>query len=152
MDRRVDEARLIETLRRIEALFAGATTDGERIAAEEAKKRILRRLREAEAGDPPAEYRFKLVDDWSRRVFIALLRRYGIEPYRYPRQRRTTVMAKLSRTFVNETLWPEFEQLSKVLREHLEATTDRIISEVLHGDISEVQELREPAAKRRLPK
>jgi len=87
----VDEARLIEKLRLVEALFAGAATDGERAAAESAKQRILKRLDFWEREAPPVEYRFSLGDTWSRKVFVALLRRYGIRPYRYRRQRRTTV-------------------------------------------------------------
>ncbi len=46
-------------------------------------------------------------DMWPRRVFVALLRRYGIRPYRYRRQRYTTVMAKVSQRFVDDTLWPQ---------------------------------------------
>lgn len=134
------EQQLLEKLRRIEALFAGATTEGERVAADEAKKRIQKKLREAATLDPPVEYRFKLADDWSRSVFIALLRRYDIRPYRRPRQRRTTVMAKVPRRFVEETLWPEFEALSKTLQEHLKAVTERVVREVLHQDSSDVTE------------
>ena len=137
----MDERRLVEKLRAIEALFAGATTPGERAAAQSAKERILERLAEAERAEPAIEYRFKLADDWSRRVFLALLRRYGIQPYRHPRQRRTTVMAKVPRRFVEETLWPEFEQLSATLRAHLQGITDRIVAEVIHGDSSEASEL-----------
>jgi len=49
----MDEAKLLEKLRFIEALFAGATTDGERIAAGEARKRIQLRLeRTARPGWP----------------------------------------------------------------------------------------------------
>ncbi len=137
----MDEERLMQKLRAIEALFAGATTDGERLAAQEAKERIARRLKEVAREDPPIEYRFKLVDDWSRRVFIALLRRYDIEPYRYPRQRRTTVMARVPRRFAEETLWPEFEQLSATLRAHLQEITERVVAEVIHGDASEPTEV-----------
>ena len=42
------EDELRHKLRRIEALFAGATTEGERLAAAAAMDRIRRRLREAE--------------------------------------------------------------------------------------------------------
>ncbi|MBI2892402.1 MAG: hypothetical protein HYY06_02545 [Deltaproteobacteria bacterium] len=56
----MDEARLIEELRLIEALLAGATTDGERVAAGEARSRIERRLEEQERGDPAVELRFAL--------------------------------------------------------------------------------------------
>jgi hypothetical protein len=60
-------------------------------------------------------------------LFVALLRRYGIYPYRYRGQRRTTVMARLSRAFVNETLWPEFMELQGSLAAYFDALTDRVI-------------------------
>ena len=80
-----DEVKLLEKLLRIEALHAGAATAGERSAAAEAKRRILERLTELRQSDPPVEYRFGLDNVWSRRLFLALLRRYGLRPYRYPR-------------------------------------------------------------------
>jgi len=137
----MDEGRLLEKLRAIEALFAGATTDGERTAAAEARTRIQLRLAEIEAADPPREYKFTLGDGWSRKLFIALCRRYEIKPYRYRGQRRTTLMAKVSRRFVDETLWPEFEQLSAVVRQHLEEITDRIIASAIHADASDAREI-----------
>ena len=42
----MDEAALIEKLLKIEAVFAGAATKGERISAERARQRILLRLKE----------------------------------------------------------------------------------------------------------
>ncbi|MEZ4466568.1 MAG: hypothetical protein R3F43_19500 [bacterium] len=50
----MDEARLIEKLRKIEALFAGATTDGERQAAARPATRIQERLTAIAAVDPPS--------------------------------------------------------------------------------------------------
>ncbi len=38
------DKKLVEKLKRIEALFAGATTEGERVAAENAIGRIKKRL------------------------------------------------------------------------------------------------------------
>lgn len=107
-----DEQRLLEKLRAVEALFAGAATDGERVAAAEARTRIRHRLKLLEEADPPMEYKFSVADGWSAKLFMALCRRYGIKPYRYRGQRRTTLMARVSRRVVNETLWPEYEQLS----------------------------------------
>ena len=40
----MNDATLIEKLIKIEAIFAGATTEGERISAERARERILLRL------------------------------------------------------------------------------------------------------------
>jgi hypothetical protein len=139
-----DEAKLIEKIRLIEALFAGATTPGEKDAAARAKQRILERLKSCERADPPVEYKFRLGDMWSRKVFVALLRRYGIRPYRYGGQRYTTVMARVPRGFVNDTLWPEFQEISATLEKYLSEVTDRVVREVIHQDSSEAAVVEQP--------
>ncbi|ACY16607.1 hypothetical protein Hoch_4109 [Haliangium ochraceum DSM 14365] len=138
-----DENRLFEKLRRIESLYAGATTEGERLAADAARERIQERLRAQSDDDEAIEHRFSLRDTWSRRIFVALLRRYGIEPYRYRRQRYTTVMARVSARFVDETLWPEFQEIHDVLVSYLDDVTSRVLTQVIHGDVSEPQVVRE---------
>ncbi len=140
----LDEARLIEKLRAIEALFARPGSDGERTAAANARERILERLREVAEADPPIEYRFSMGDMWSRRVFLALLRRYDIQPYRRKGQRHTTVMARVSQGFVDETLWPEFEALSSTLSSYLDEVTSRVVADVIHADVSEAAVVDEP--------
>jgi hypothetical protein len=143
-----DEQRLIEKLQRIEALFAGAATPGEREAAAQARDRIRSRLREQQQTDPPVEFAFKLRDRWSHKLLIALLRRYQIRPYRYRGQRYTTIMARVPRRFVDEVLWPEFEELNRTLENFLGEVTDRVISESIDSDTTEVEVAREqiPAA------
>ena len=91
----LDSKALQEKLRRIEALFAGATTPGERDAAANAAAHIKERLRVAEKADPAVEYKFALGDPWSRKLFLALTRRYGLKPYRHRGQRYTTVMLRV---------------------------------------------------------
>lgn len=135
----MDENQLIERLRRVENLYAGAATAGEREAAASASERIRRRLKELQVSDPPIEQKFRLTDVWSRRLLLALMRRYEIRPYRYAGQRHTTVMARVSRGFVEETLWPEFLELDAVLRRYLEETTERVIREGLDSDMSEAE-------------
>jgi len=135
---------MIEKMKKIEALFARAGTDGERIAAEAAIERIKQHIEACKRVDPAIEYKFSLDNAWSRGLFIALLRRYGIEPYRRYRQRQTTVMAKVSKTFVDQTLWPEFAALDTVLQDHLDEVTNKIISEAVYAhneDLKEVQAL-----------
>ena len=134
------EQNLIDKLRKVEALHAGAASDGERDAAAHAMERIRERLHRLEAVDPPIEYRFTLQDAWSRKLFMALLRRYGINPYRYAGQRRTTVMARISKGFVDEILWPEFEELSHELRLYLDQVTERVIAAGVFADQSEPEE------------
>ncbi|MEM7387839.1 MAG: hypothetical protein AAF514_23135, partial [Verrucomicrobiota bacterium] len=114
-------------LEKIERLFAGASTPGERTAASEARERLRARLRDLGQDEEPEEYKFSLNDEWSRRLFSALLRRYEIRPYRYKRQRYTTVMAKVPKSFVDETLWPEFEELNGILTRYISSVTDHLI-------------------------
>ena len=142
-----EEQRLIEKLRKIEGLFARSSTPGERVAAEHAAERIRQRLRQLEKVERATEFRFSLPDSWSRSLFVALLRRYGVEPYRYWGQRRTTVMARVTPTFATEVLWPEFQQLHQTLRDHLESVTHRVIRQAIHGSNAEV--LEKPGAEPR---
>ncbi|MDL1973877.1 MAG: hypothetical protein LWX55_03655 [Deltaproteobacteria bacterium] len=133
----MNEAGLIEKLLKIEALFAGAATEGERTSADRARQRILERLREMIPENPPIEYKFTFRDMWSRKVFVTLLRRYGLKPYRYNRQRYTTVMAQVPKRFVDETLWPEFQKINEELSSYLQEVTDRVVESVLHEDSSD---------------
>ena len=137
----VDErTKLLAKLRRIEALHAGAATLGERDAAAEAHRRITARIKALGESDPPVEFRFSLDNRWSRILFLALLRRYGLRPYRYARQRRTTVMVRVPRSFVDD-LWQEFLELDQALREHLDEVAEQIIAEAIASDTSDAQEV-----------
>jgi tRNA nucleotidyltransferase (CCA-adding enzyme) len=136
-----DEIQLRDKLRKIEALFAGAGTAGERDAAAAALNRVRARLTEMTHRDPAIEMQFSMGDQWSRRLFLALARRYGLEPYRYRRQRLTTVMVRVPKGFVDQVLWPEFQELNKALAHYLNEVTLRVIREEVHGDASEATEV-----------
>jgi len=127
------EQDLLDKLSKIERLYAGAATPGEKEAAADAMERIKRRLGETAKVERHIEYKFTLADGWSKKLFTALLRRYALRPYRYARQRRTTVMVRVPRSFVDETLWPEFLELSKVLQTYLDEVTERVISGAIHA-------------------
>lgn len=131
---------VLEKLRKIEALFAGAATPGERSAAEAARERIRERLRGFEQREKAEEWKFSLDNPWSRKLFVALARRYGLKPYRRSGQRRTTVMISAPRGFVEETLIPEFRECNQVLLEHLDALAAEIIERSLAADTSEAEE------------
>jgi len=136
-----EETQLREKMRKIEALFAGAGTEGERLAAGAALTRVRARLAALQRDAPPIEMQFSLGDQWSRRLFLALCRRYGLAPYRLPRQRLTTVMLTAPRRFVEEVLWPEFEELNLALLQYLNAVTVRVIREEVHRDAGEAPEI-----------
>ena len=139
-----DETQLRDKLRKIEALFAGAGTAGERDAAAAALNRVRARLAEMGDRDPAIEMQFSMADQWSRRLFLALARRNGLSPYRYRRQRLTTVMIRVPRGFVDQVLWPEFQELNKALVQYLNDVTLRVIREEVHGDASEASEVAQP--------
>lgn len=135
------EQQLREKLRKITALFEGAATAGERQAAAAAIDRIRQAL--GPAASPPQQHpetQFSFSDQWQRRLFVALCRRYGLEPYRYKRQRFTTVLLRAPRTFIDRTLWPEYLELQDALRTYLNEATERIIREEVHRDADEASQ------------
>src|SRR4249919_602277 len=95
---------LRDKLRKIEALFAGAATEGEKAAAGAAAERIRRRLGQTAGTEKPEEMRFSIQDIWSRQLFIALCRRYGLRPFRYRRMHRQTLVVKAPRSFLLQVL------------------------------------------------
>jgi len=136
------EQELREKLRKISALFEGATTDGERTAAAAAIERVKKALATMSRTEHTVEMQFTLPDRWQRRLFAALCRRYGLDPYRYKRQRYTTVMVRAPRRFIDLTLWPEYLELKEALDQYLNDATERIIREEVYGDVAEAPERR----------
>jgi hypothetical protein len=140
----MSEERLREKLRKIEALYAGATTAGEKSAAGAAAERIRRQFEAASKKERAEEFKFSIPDPWSRQLFIALCRRYGIKPFRYTRMHRQTVMVRAPASFVQLTLWPEFEELSGPLTAHLDEITRKIIRDEVHEATQDAEEVSEP--------
>ena len=83
---------------------------------------------------------FRLPDRWSRRLFLALCRRYGLKPFRYPRQRYSTVVVRAPQLFLNNTLWPEYVEIARALEDYLTQATERIIQEEVFIDAAEAEE------------
>ena len=139
----MQDAVLREKLRKIEALFAGAATPGERDAAEAAMLRVRARLAEIGRIEQPVEMQFSIQDQWAQRLFVALCRRYELRPYRRPRQKRSTIMVRLPRAFSEQILWPEFVQLNDVLHAHLHDITLKLIRDHVHADTGDAEEVAE---------
>ena len=138
------EQLLREKLRKIEALFAGAATDGERVAAGAAADRIRERLEQAASTEHEIGVKFSIPDIWSRQLFVALCRRYGLRPYRYPRMHRQSILVRAPKSFLEQVLWPEFEELDAALTAYLSEITDKVIREEVHGETGEADEVDEP--------
>jgi hypothetical protein len=137
------EQLLREKLRKIEALFAGAATEGEKIAAGAAAERIRERLDQATGTEKTVETKFSIPDIWSRQLFLALSRRYGLRPFRYRRMHRQSIIVRAPKSFIDQVLWPEFEELSAALTDYLSEITERVIREEVHGETGDADEIDE---------
>jgi len=135
---------LRDKLRKIEALFAGAATPGEKAAAGAATERIRERLRQTAGKEKPIELRFSIPDAWSRRLLIALCRRYGLRPFRHRRMHRQTIIIKAPKSFIEQVLWPEFQELNAALIAYLSEITEKVIREEVHKEPGEAEEVDEP--------
>jgi len=126
---------LLEKIRKIEALIQGAKTQGEKSAAILAKERINKRLIEEEQIQLK-EYALYTQDNWHKKLLLAICRKHGVKPYRYKRQKYTTVMVRIDEKFLNDTLWKEYLEYSELLEKLVEEITDSIIGKI-HKDEGE---------------
>jgi hypothetical protein len=134
------EGTLVEKLRKLEALHAGTKVDGEREAARRAAERIRERLAALRTEESDIELHYRLPDPWTRKLFCALCRRYGLTPFRERGRRASTIQVRAPQAFHDRTLWPEFVALSGELEKHLDELTDRVIREAIHEDVTEAPE------------
>lgn len=139
-----DHVALAARLAKLQALFERAGSSGERDAAGAAIARLRDQLgaaAERRDGSGEVELKFSLPDIWSVRLFIALCRKHGLRPYRYARQRRTTVQIRADERFVTAVLWPEFSELQTALEVYFQETVDHLIAEAMRsdGDDSELE-------------
>ena len=90
--------------------------------------------------------RFSIENQWSRSLFVGMCRRYGLRPFRYARMKRQTVVVKAPRTFLEQTLWPQFVEIDTALTLYLDDITDKVIREEVHGETRDAEEVAEPKA------
>jgi len=138
-----DNQQIRDKLIKIKALFAGASSEGERQAAQAAMDRLKGRIDSGGAGGPVAdarvEYRFSFNNSWSKRLFFALCRSKGYSPYRYARMRRTSSCVRISEHELNRNLWPEYVEMNKVLVEYLGEVAEQIIADCINRDRSDAE-------------
>ena len=121
-----------EKLSKLEALFARGATAGERAAAGAALERMQARLEKE--GEAEIEVKYSLPDVWSVRLFVAICRKHGVQPFRYRRQRRTTVMVRIRKTEFERTVATEFHALHLELTDYFAEMVDHLISDVMKSD------------------
>jgi len=127
-------------LSKLDELFRRGATEGERAAAGAAMGRLRDRIGSGQT-EPDVELKLSLLDTWSVHLFVAVCRKHGVRPYRYPRQRRTTIMVRVSRSFFDQIVWAEFSGLQAELLLYFEETVDHLIRTAMHsdGDDSELE-------------
>ncbi len=142
------ENEIRDKLAKLEALFARGATAGERAAAGAARDRLQARLGPERDGreEPETEMQYSLPDVWSVRIFVALCRKHGIRPYRYPRQRRTTVMVRVRQSGFEHTVGEEFRMLHQELTAYFSEMVDHLIADAMRSDGDD-----ETLEQRRLP-
>jgi hypothetical protein len=125
-----------DKLIKLEALFARGATPGERAAAGAALGRMQARLDLAgsKTAEPETELQYILPDVWAVRVFVALCRKHDVKPYRYPRQRRTTVMVRARKSVFEATIAAEFQSLHRELTRYFDEMVNHLIADVMKSD------------------
>ena len=53
-------------------------------------------------------------------------------------------MIKGPKSFIEQTLWPEFQELNAALEAYLSEITEKVIREEVHGETGEAEEVNEP--------
>jgi hypothetical protein len=84
--------------------------------------------------EPETELQYSLPDVWAVRLFVALCRKHGVKPYRYPRQRRTTVMVRVRKTAFEQTIAAEFQTLHRELTSYFGEMVNHLIANVMRSD------------------
>ena len=57
---------------------------------------------------------------------------------------RQSIIIWAPKSFIDQVLWPEFEELSAALTAYLSEITEKVIREEVHGETSEADEVDEP--------
>lgn len=87
------------------------------------------------------EMQFLFPDMWRSKLFVALCRKYKLEPYRYSGQRHTTVMVRGSREFIDTVLWDEYVALADVLVQYFSNVIVKLICEEIHPNAADTTEV-----------
>ena len=82
------------------------------------------------------EFQCNTKNDWDKFVLYALLKRYGIKSYRYRKQRKSTILVRVSKGFMNDVLWPIFTNTADELYSRFTAITTTLLPSIATGPFS----------------
>ncbi len=115
----MDEDGLVEQLHDIERkLAAGGAVGLEACRAELAAWRQR---------EPDQEFRLKVATPTAQRVLLGWCYRYGVTPYRTPRQRQTMVCVRVPRGFMHEVMWPRVQAMADLVDQAAADAAERIV-------------------------
>jgi hypothetical protein len=123
---------LIDKIQKIQALIDRASSEGERQAAELAKQRLHDRIKEN-----PIEYRVTSHSTWEKKLFGAVCKKHGFNPYRYSGQKYTTTMVRISKSVMDNVLWPEYTKYTALLRGMVDEIANDLVDRIYADDKEE---------------
>lgn len=118
--RRVDVDTAVKELQAIERRFAPAQGPS--------REALRAQLEEWRQREPDVEIRMTVGDSVDEAVFRELCTRYGIEPFRRPRQQASTITVLAPRGFAETVLHPQFEQMVGVVLRAMHATVNQVFA------------------------
>jgi hypothetical protein len=140
----LSELGLIDKLQKIEALYRGATIAGEKVAAEQALNNIKGRLATYLDEERETEWTLRVSNYFEKRVLKAILAKHGLSSYRYHGQRHTTLKVMTTDTMINKIIWPQYAEMSDVLKSYFDEVTDDVIKKAM-GHVETEDEVRQEA-------
>lgn len=127
----MDDTTALARMRAVEARSLSLPDGADAPAVRAGVERLRAQLAATRTRERDEVITVSIPDPCGRAVFIALCRRYGLDPHRHARQRRSTVVVAAPPSFYDRVLWPEFQALTDVLYEHFLSLTMRALDEVL---------------------
>lgn len=69
-----------------------------------------------QAGHAKLVVKVQQEDPYMRAFFMTLCHRYGLQPFREPRQRRTTMMLEAPEPFLQDVFWPLYQKCTAIMQ------------------------------------
>lgn len=128
----LDDTDFVKQLRALELQCVGK----ELAAHADVAAAVRQRLAQVRATETDVEYAVDVPDPAAQRVLLALCRRYGLDIYRRPRQRKGSVCVRAPRTFGQDLLWPVFKPIARATEQHVARNLERSLAVAFEVDMS----------------
>lgn len=126
-----DDTDFVKQLRALEVQCAGSNL----AAHADVAAAVRQRLAQTRTVEGDVEFDVGVPDPISQRVFVALCRRYHIDVYRRPRQRKVSLCVRAPKSFVLNVLWPIFEPIARATEQHFARSLERSLAVAFEVDM-----------------